>query len=130
MQNITTTEELKNAIQLLEIEQCIKGELLKEQFQHTCDSFKPINILKGTLKDIITSPNLIDNVLGTIVGMTTGYVSRKIFVGSSGNIFRKLFGSVLQTGIANSVSQHPDAIKSLSHMIFERFFHKKERNYE
>jgi len=32
MQNITSSAELKNAIQLLEVEQAANGLLLKEQF--------------------------------------------------------------------------------------------------
>ncbi len=127
MYNITNTTELKNAIQLLEFEHALKEKLLIEQFHISYESLKPVNLLKGTLKDIITSPNIIDNILGTVVGMATGYVSKKIFVGTSGNIIRKLFGSILQSGISNSVSQHPDAIKSLSQMIFQRLFHKKEQ---
>jgi hypothetical protein len=59
--------------------------------------------------------------------MATGYVSKKIFIGTSGNVIRKLFGSILQTGVTNVISQHPDAIKSLSQMIFQRVFHKKEQ---
>ncbi len=126
MQNITTTAQLKDAIQLLELEQTYKAMLLKEQFHLTYESLKPVNLLKGTLKDIITSPNLIDTILGSVVGMATGYISKRIFIGTSGNIIRKLFGSALQVGVTNVVSQHPDAIKSLSQMIFQHFFRKKE----
>ena len=46
MQNITSTAGLKNAIQLLEAEQAVKGQLLKEQFYITYESLKPVNLLK------------------------------------------------------------------------------------
>ena len=128
MQNIYTTAELKMAIQLLEVDYAIKEELLKEHFHRVYESLKPINLIKGTFKEIISSPNLIDNVLGTLVGMGTGYLSKKIFIGTSGNIIRKLFGSALQVGVTNVVSQHPEVIKSLSQMIFQRIFRKKEHN--
>ena len=126
MQNITSTAELKNAIQLLEAEQAVKGQLLKEQFYLTYESLKPVNLLKSTLKDIASSPYLIDNILGTAMGLATGYLSKKIVVGASGNIFRKLFGSVLQFGVTNVVAQHPDAIKSFGQFIFQHIFRKKE----
>jgi len=128
MQNITSPAELKNAIRLLEVEQTIKGQLLKEQFHITYESLKPINILKNTLNDVASSPYLIDNILGTAMGMASGYLSKKIFVGTSGNIFRKLVGSVLQFGVTNIVAKNPEAIKSFSRFIFKNIFHKKENN--
>ena len=128
MQKITPTEGLKNAIQLLEAEQAVKGQLLKEQFYITYESLKPLNLLKNTLKDISSSPYLIDNILGTVMGIATGYFSKKVFIGTSGNMFRKLFGSILQFGVTNAVAQHPDAIKSFGQLIFQHIFRKKEMN--
>jgi hypothetical protein len=128
MQNITSAAELKNAIQLLEVEQAIKGQQLKEQFYLTCESLKPVNLLKSTLKEIASSPNLIDNILATTIGLATGYLSKKIFIGASGNLFRKLFGSVLRLGVTNVVAQHPNAVKTFRQLIFQHIFHKKERN--
>jgi hypothetical protein len=62
------------------------------------------------------------------MGLTTGYLSKKLVVGFSGNIIRKLLGSILQLGVTNVVAQHPDSLKSLGQFIFQRIFHKKEKN--
>jgi hypothetical protein len=62
------------------------------------------------------------------LGLATGYLSRKIVVGASGNIFRKLLGSILQFGVTNIVAQHPDVIKSIGQFIFQHIFRKKEIN--
>jgi hypothetical protein len=56
MQDITSIAELKNAIQLSEAEQTLKGKLLKEQFYLTYESFKPIDLLTNTLSDMAKSP--------------------------------------------------------------------------
>jgi hypothetical protein len=130
MQNITPTDELKNAIQLLEVEQAAKWQLLKDQFHLSYESLKPVNLLRSTVNDIASSPYLIDNIIGNAVGLATGYLSRKIVVGASGNIFRKLIGFVLQFGVANFVAQHPDAIKSIGQFILQHIFRKKEMNSE
>jgi hypothetical protein len=130
MQNITSIDGLKNAIQLLEEEQAIKGHLLKEQFYLTYESLKPVNLFKSTLNDISSSPYLIDNILGTAIGLVTGYLSKKIFIGTSGNIFRKLIGSIMQYSVTNVVAKHPDTIKSIGQFIFQHILRKKEINSE
>jgi hypothetical protein len=130
MQNITSSKELRNAIQLMEEEQTIKGQLLKEQVFTTYESLKPINLIKNTLKDLSSSPYLIENIAGSVVGIATGYVSKKIVVGASANIFRKLFGTILQFGITNLVAQRSDAIKSVGQYIVQQVFRKSEKNSE
>jgi hypothetical protein len=128
MENITSPADIKNAIQLLEAEQDVKKELLKEQFYLTYESLKPVNLIKSTFKEISTSPYLIENIVGTATGLATGYISRKIVVGASGNLFRKLFGAILQFGVTNLVARHPDEIRSLTHSLFQYIFPKRNVN--
>jgi hypothetical protein len=128
MQNINSSASLRNAISLLEAEQEIKGQLLKDQFLLTVDSMRPVNVLKSTLRDISSSPKLIDNILGLTMGITSGFLTNKIFVGASGNLVRKLLGSVLQFGVTNAVAQHPETLKSYGQMIMQYFLHRREKN--
>jgi hypothetical protein len=126
MQNITSAVELKDAIQLLEAEQSIKWQLLREELFLTYESLKPANLLKNTLKEISSTPYLIDNISGTAIGMLGGFLSKKIFVGTSGNLMRKLIGSVLQIGVTNLVSQNSETIKSVGQALIRHFFQKKK----
>jgi hypothetical protein len=128
MQNITSTIALKNAIQLLEADQAVKGQLLKEQFYMTYESLRPVNLIKNTLHDISTSPYLIDNILSTGIGIASGFLTNKIFVGRSGNIVRNLLGTILQFGVTNVVAQHPAAVKSLGEIIMHFLIRKKRTN--
>lgn len=128
MGNITSAAELKRVIQLVEIEHSMQGKRLKEQFFLAYENLKPAHILKSTLNEITSSPYLIDNVLGAAIGLITGYLSRKIAVGGSGNPFRKLLGSVLQFVITNFVAQRPDLIKLFGQFIIQHLFRKKEIN--
>lgn len=130
MNNISSRADLKDAIRLLEIEQAEAGQLLKDQFHNTYESLKPVSILMNTLDDIRSTPNLVDNLVGTVVGLTTGFLSKKIFVGRSGNIFRRLSGSMIQIGVSNLVAHHPDLIKSIGQFIFQNILRKKELNTE
>jgi hypothetical protein len=126
MQNITSVATLKNAIQLLEVEQAAKEQLLREQFHLTYESLKPVNLIRSSIQDITSSPWLIENIIGTALGLATGYLSKEIVVGASVNRFRKLIGSVLQFGVTNLISQHAEDIKSFGQSVFQSIFHKKE----
>ena len=128
MQNITSSRALKNAIQLLEVEQGIKGQQLKNQFYLTIESLKPVSLIEKALHEISSSPNLIDSILGTALGITSGFLTNKIFVGASGSLVRKLLGSALQFGVASTVAQHPDAIKSYGQLILQYLLRRREKN--
>ena len=94
MQNITSTTELKQAIQFLEEEQFMQGQLLKEQFyQVVVQTLQPVNVIKSVLKGSASSPYLIDNLLDIGLGLATGYLTRRIFVRASGGLIRKLLGN-------------------------------------
>jgi len=126
MQKITNATELKLAIQSMEVEQAESVQLLKAQFRLTYESLKPVNLIRTTLKDISSEPALIGSLIGTTIGMAGGYISKKIVVGASHNIFRKIFGSLLQFGVADVVARNPDALKSAGSFMFKLFSGKKD----
>jgi hypothetical protein len=130
MESITTADRLKDAIQLLEIEQAEKWQLLKKQSLITVEIFKPANLLKSAAKELVSSPRLIENLLGTIVGLATGFLTKKIITGSSVNIARKLLGSVLQFGVTTIATQNTDSIKTFGRFLFQRILNRNGVNYK
>jgi hypothetical protein len=126
MRNITTVTELKNAIQLMEAERIAGRLAVKEQFHLIYKHFNPANLIKGTLKDISSSSSLVDDIIVPAVGITAGYLSKKIVVGSSDNKYRQLIGSIVQSEVANVIIQHPDALKSFGQFIFNVLSAKKK----
>lgn len=125
MQNITTSNGLKEAIQLLEQERIERGELLKAQFQYTYEGFKPVNLFKKTLSEAVNSPHLVNDIVITILGLTTGYFSKKLIIGTSGSLVKKLLGSILQLGITKIIVNNPNAFKSFGSLIGQIFTRKK-----
>lgn len=126
MENITTSAELKKAIQVLEVEQYVSGQEIKAQVLEIFESFKAINIIKRSLKDIVSSPLLTDNLLGTAVSLATGYFSNKLLLGVSTKILRRLLSPLLKFGVKTLVSHSPLSIKSLGQSILQRFVGKKQ----
>jgi hypothetical protein len=130
MQKISSVAELKYAIQQLEAEQAIKEGLFKEQVYITYESFRPVNVIRRFFRDIFSSKGLGEDLTGTTFGMATGFLIKKLFIGSSGNVFKKLIGSVLQYGLSNFVSRNSEMIKSVGHMIISNLFPKKSKSKE
>jgi len=105
MKPITSVEELKNAIQLFEFELDVKERLLREQVFITYESLKPANLIRKTMSEISSSPYLLENILGTAAGLVSGYISKKIATGKSGNLVRNILGTILQFGITNAIAR-------------------------
>ena len=125
MQRITSTAGLRREIQLLEAEKAANGKLLKEQFVSTYESFKPASLLRSTLQDISSSPNLIENVIGTALGLGAGYLSRSILPGVTAMRFGKLLSPVLQVGVTNFFAKQSGNIRSAGELMLLRIFRKK-----
>ena len=128
MNPITSAAQLREIILQLESDQVMKGQILTEQFHQTLEDLKPLNIAKRTIVNMTSSPFLIENILGNVIGFASGFVSKKIVTGTSANIFRKLAGSLVQISITNTVKQHPETIKSIGHFILQHLFRQKTMN--
>jgi len=124
MENISSNAELQGAIQLLEAEQAVKLKLMKEQFHLAYESLKPAKFIENTLKDIASSPHLVNKIMVTFIGLVTGYLSQKAVTSRSNSKLRKLFGYILQFGITNLVVQNPKAIKSIGQFVSQHIFQK------
>ena len=128
MQKITSAADLKNAIQLLEVEQVEKGNLVKEQFFTTVETFKPANLIASALNDIKKSPYLIENILGAAAVLITGVFSNKLIFNSRGNKLKKLLGVMLQFGVTNLVVRNHGTIRSIGQVLFKHLGSRKRMN--
>jgi len=128
MHKVNSTEELKEAIRLLEIKQEKEATLLKEQFRITYDSLRPINLLKDTIKGITTFPELKGNILDTVMSLAAGFLSKKIVVGKTYNPLKQVLGTFLQMGVTNIVSKNSDGIRSKAAHFIHNYLSKRDRS--
>ena len=119
MKEMNRTDALNEMIALLETKQALELALLKEQFHITYDSIKPLNIIKNTLKEVTSTPDIKDSLINNIIGLATGYLSRKVIIGDSDNPFRKILGLLLQLFMAGIVVRHADTIKTVGNNIIQ-----------
>jgi len=124
----TERERLNERILFLQNKQAEQLQTLKDQFAVTYESVKPINLIKNGLNEIASSPDIKNGILNNVIGLTTGYLSKKVLIGSSHNPIKKILGMLLQFAIANVVSKHSETIKSTGEYVVKRIL--KNRNKE
>ena len=129
MKKIHSAIELKEFIYLLEIRKANEKQLLKEQFKITYESLQPANLIKHTLSELTTTPNLKGNILNAVVSLGAGYFSKKIAVGATNNPLKQLLGLVLQMSVTSAVSKNGEGIKSTLINLLSRFLNKKETTH-
>jgi hypothetical protein len=127
MKKITNAAELKDAILLLEIKQKNEAQLLKEQFKATVESLKPVNLIKKSLKDLVSAPELKEDLLATTLSMAAGFLTKKLVIGATQNPIKQIIGTLLQMGVTSIASKNSDEIKSkLIDLI--NMFRKKDKS--
>jgi hypothetical protein len=123
------TEALKAAIMALENQSAEEFVALKEQFNVSLELFRPVNLIKSALQEVTTSPDMKDAVVNSLTGITAGFFTKKLFVGSSTNPLKQMFGTIIQFATASIVSKHVVDIRTIGHNIVSRLLKSKEDNY-
>ena len=100
---INNSIDLENAIALLSLKNKSQNSALKIQFADAVDSLKPARLLKAAVNNLADNPGVAKVAIGTIVAVEAGGLSKKLIVGKSGNIFRRIIGTVVELAVARSV---------------------------
>jgi len=127
MSNISSSAELKEAIQTLELEQQFISQQLKEQAQAIAEGLTPVNLIKDAMKEVASSPYIIDSLVATALGIGTGYISRKIITGNSGNPLRRLIGSAFQLAVTTISTQKMIPVSVLGRFLIKKVFRKNKK---
>ena len=128
MEKITSITELRKAILQLEMKQSEDKLLLKEEFMMAYERMKPINVLKKSIRDLISSPNLINNFFGNSLGFAAGYLTKKVAIGSSHNPLKQIMGAILQLGVSNVVAKNAGGIKSVAVGLLRNYLSRRKVN--
>jgi hypothetical protein len=113
MLKIKSSLELKAAIVFLEEQQKIQEQEIKEQLNATLESLHPSNLVKGLFNNFTSSDNIKDKVITGALSLVSGYLTKKVFVGSSDSTIKNLFGGGLQIFISNLIAQNPDVVHNI-----------------
>lgn len=115
---------LKEAISLLEIRQAEEGRLLKEQLYVTFERLKPVNLIKSAFNEITSSIEIKNSLVNSLISGLTGYLTKRVIVGPTHNIFKKLAGILLQYGVTVVVSRYSETLRNLGLQLIQ-YLHNK-----
>ncbi|MDQ5928516.1 MAG: hypothetical protein QG594_290 [Bacteroidota bacterium] len=89
MENRDEKKALKEKIVLLKIKKETDLWILKNQYNCTIESLKPLNILKSVTTDFITAPDLKSNLINGAINLGTQYLSKNILNNSIANSLKQ-----------------------------------------
>ena len=110
--DITNSTQLQQQIAYLHSKSDNQKAAIRTHFNKVVESMKPINLLKSTVKDIGESPGLAKTAIGTSVAIGAGVLSKKMIIGKSNNIFKRVLGTVVEFAVARSIANNSEAIAS------------------
>lgn len=127
MKEIKNLGDLIKTIESIEIEREENLVDLKEHFRTSYKKVNIENILSESIKNIVSKPLVTDNIINTALSFIGGYLSKKIIIGKSNNIFKNILGSVVQYGFTSFVYQKPEIINTIRQVIENLFTTKEEK---
>lgn len=111
---------LELRIQALEEQQKKELSLLKEDVRGIFSNLSPFEIIKNAISSDESKDGLGTNILNDVIGMTTGFVSKKIMFGSTSNPFKKVIGSLMQFAVARFVANNSERIQAIGEVLIQK----------
>lgn len=105
MKRTDSAASLKQSIAMLEASQSLQLQELKDQFQLVYDSVRPSSFIKNTLNELGSSSEVKSSLVKNALALSTGFLSKKILLGTPHNPVTRILGSLLQYTIAHFVSK-------------------------
>jgi hypothetical protein len=106
-------QRLNKAISSLEHKRENQYADLKLQLSKTFEYYKPINVIKENIKDIGSFAILKANILETAISLVGGYFSKKIVIGKSKTLTKKIIGYALHYAVSSLISKKLNSTKTI-----------------
>lgn len=126
-------EQLEFRILELEVQQKENLLLFKEDLQEIAGNLTTLNLIKNVISgNEISSENIGQNILNDAIGISSGYISKRLMFGSSSNPVKKVMGSMFQFIVAKFVSNQSERIEAIGEVLMRKIRSKfsKEKTVE
>jgi len=126
MADNTPYSDLKAAIKTLENEQAVKGQVLKDQFKVSVESFNPLNMIKDSISSFTGSSEIRSDLISLLIPLVTGIIGKKAFSRSSRSSVLTKAGIVVLDGLNWYITHNPEVV-ALIGQFFANIFRKKKK---
>lgn len=122
-EKINSTASLKAAIAQLTEQRALQGAELTEQVKITYESLNLLTMIKNSVLGFAEKPL---DMVGPVISLASGYLSKKIMVGGTHNPLKKLGGILLQVGVSSFVSKNTGHIRHAALNFLKKLFPAKD----
>jgi hypothetical protein len=122
MEHINSSTELQARIGVLQAQALEERLALKQEITEIVTNINPIKLITHGLKEIITSEEMKEGLFSLTMGMSAGYVAKKIVIGKSENAIQHIAGNVVGMVVSKNVAMHSDQIRSAGMLILKGIF--------
>lgn len=120
MYKINSEKTLAKAIRNMEAQRVLELEILKKHTEFTLQELNPLNIVKKNIHNSISTIGVTANSFGvknsllkTGIGLVTGFLTKKLIVGTNAGLLKRLLGSAVQAAVSGFVIKKlPDEEKA------------------
>jgi hypothetical protein len=125
IQQLNTVEELRFAIQQLEIKQANEWTPLKEQLLTTAETLKPRHIIKDILRKNFLGPNLKATAVSGALGLAAVLSGYFFFPTVAIKLTKMVSGVIVGAAALEKIVNNGSQIKSVGSSLLKRFTHKQ-----
>ncbi|HMC86697.1 MAG TPA: hypothetical protein VKI61_14315 [Chitinophagaceae bacterium] len=127
---VTNSEKLAEAIAELEMKSAAQKKDIQETFKVVSENLKPLNLVKSGIRSVFSGEHK-EDLVNVLIGLGSGFLSRKLIVGRSNGFVGKTVGKAIQWGMAGLVSKNAEKIKEKAGELIDRLFrkHKPQSNH-
>lgn len=122
MEHSNPSLDLQARISLLQAQALAERLALKQEVTEIVTNINPIKLITHGLKEIITSEEMKEGLFSLTMGMSAGYVAKKIVIGNSENAIQHIAGNVVGMVVSKNVALHSDQIRSAGMLILKGIF--------
>lgn len=124
MQVIKNKQSLDNAIRQLESRRVMQADGIREHWEQTREELNPINIFKDEMRDTLSSGDFTGEVFKGVFSLVSGFITKKLIVGHSESSFKKIIGTIAQTGATGMIYKNTDEMTTKGASMLSSFLKK------
>ena len=126
MKKVEKAQELSLAIAELELKAAIQRKEIHESLAVISEKLRPANLVKTGVQSVL-SGNHKEELKNILMGMATGFISRKLFLRKSHGLVGKTLGNIVQWGMTGLVSKNAELIKQKAAEAIDWIFKKTKK---